>query len=320
MRSSDSHRNETASSTVRSHALMDGGFAGAPYSDYDSEATPRFDECPSQQSVSVYDDSSSMDEAPENLSLQPRIDQGTSAVAVNDTVGDETWSKLARDFGNPSTTTGQPLGSRSQEPRLLPVPPSCKSDGNTVPTPFELRVQEKMRAFTTGAGKLHSNTDTLEPNASYSQSTNGYLEPYHMAKLAKAPSVHWKIPPITQGPSLPPSHKLPRPPLMTPRPTIKTYLTDPGPVSVTATHTIDGGSAAVHVSSAQRARSAAGSDGRVAILNANRMRYQTQSMRRSPMPSPVESPFSAVKSRIADMEEKVFELHQRTDGVVPFYV
>lgn len=295
MRKSDLHRNNTETSTVRGqHVLMDGGFAGAPYSDYDSETTPRFDGCPSEQSISVYDDSSSMDEELLNLSLHPRLDRdATSFTGLVGRSEDGEVPQLARDFGNPSTTTTQSSGSRPRGPRQLPAAPSCKSRANTGPTSFELRVQEKMHGIAeSDAKRTHSTMEADRTN-----------------KPDNVPNVTWKTSSVSRGFSLPPSHKLPRPPLMTTRPIIQSYLTDPGPMPVTTPHIIDNSSSAAVVLGV---RSNAVPDSRIAILNASRMRSQTHSVGR---PS---SPFSVVKSRIKEVEEKVFELHQRGDGVIHF--
>jgi hypothetical protein len=96
---------------------------------------------------------------------------------------------------------------------------------------------------------------------------------------------------------------------------IKMRVTDPGPVGPITTDTIDESAAVLPVFKAQ---SYAGPDVRTPRANGTRMRSQTQSMSRPPLPSPGGSAFSAVKSRIANMEGKVFELNQRTDGVIPF--
>jgi hypothetical protein len=315
IRESDSHRNETSGGTVRGHrALMDGGFAGAPYSDFDSEITHRCDDCLSERSVSVYDDSSSMDEDMENFPLQRYPD--TAPRSIVDTAGrpgNRNSSERARDFGNLLTAIDQPANTRPQGPRQLIAAPKCGSSPQPVLTAFELRVKEKMYALATSAVKSAFDTNNLELNASRASSSNDHMKCYTDNKLLKPPNVHWKTPNEMPGFSLPPSHQLPKPPRMITRPMLKTHLTDPGPVPIIVTVTDTSSTPA------SPSRSDTNSDARLARLNASRMRSQTQSMTRPPLPSRAGSAFSAVKLRIANMEEKVFELNQRTDGVVPFF-
>jgi hypothetical protein len=314
MRESDSHRNETSGGTVRGHrALMDGGFAGAPYSDYDSETTHRFDDCLSERSVSVYDDPSSMDEDMENFPLQRYLD--TAPGFIVDTAPSENGnsSERARDFGSLLTTIDQPASTRPQGPRQLSAAPSRGSSTQPVLTAFELRVKEKMHALATSAAKPAFDTNNLEPNASRASSANDYVNCHTDNKLLKPPNVYWKTSNEVSGFSLLPSHQLPKPPCMIARPMLKTHLTDPGPVPIIVTVTDTSSTAA------SSSRSNTNPDARLARLNASRMRSQTQSMTRPPLRSQAGSAFSAVKLKIATMEEKVFELNQRTDGIVPFF-
>jgi hypothetical protein len=96
---------------------------------------------------------------------------------------------------------------------------------------------------------------------------------------------------------------------------IKMCVTDPGPIGPITMDTIDDSAAVLPVFKAQLY---AAPDVRTPHANATRMRSQTKSISRPPLPSPGGSAFSAVKSRIANMEEKVFESNQGTDGVIPF--
>ena len=315
MRESDLHRNKSSASTVKGYpALMDGGFSGAPYSDYDSGTTHRFDECPSERSVSVYDDSSSMDEGVVNFPPQQYLNVDPGSINKAGRPDNGNCSERDRDFGNLSTTS-KLASTRPQGPHRLIAAPDCEPRAQQALTAFELRVQEKMYAFAASAAKAAFDTNDLKPKVSRADSIHDYVNSY-MDRLPKPPNVHWKTPSTVTGFSLLPSHQLPRPPRMITRPMIKTHLTDPGPVPVIATHTPDDSSTATF--SAFKAESDAKPNARIARLNTSRMRSQTQSMIRPPLPSPAGSAFSAVKSRIADMEEKVFELNQRTDGVVPF--
>ena len=312
MRESDLPRNKTSIRAVRGYrALMDGGFAGAPYSDY---ATPRFDDGPSEHSVSIYDDSSSMDEHPPQRHLD--VDPG-SVIDSAECSGNKNFPRFDMDFRNVSTTTDRLPSIHPQGPRQPSIPSSGEPHTQPALTAFELRVQEKLHAFATSAVKTTVETNSLASNVSPTRSEHGYLEPYGKDTLLKPPNVVWKTPGAAADFSLPPSHKLPRPPLITPRPMMKMHLTDPGPMPAAPTRTKgDSSAAALPIFKAQ---SYAGPDTRVSRPDGNRKRSQTLSMSRPPLPSPAGSAFSAVRSRIIDMEEKVFELNQRTDGVVPFF-
>src|SRR6202034_2330642 len=105
---------------------------------------------------------------------------------------DDKWSKLVRDFANPSTTITQSSNSHPQGPRQLSALHSCKSGAEAVRTPFELRVQEKMHAFATSAAQpdFHAKTAKLNVNPTYFANDHG--TPYRTDKLAKPPNVLWK--------------------------------------------------------------------------------------------------------------------------------
>jgi hypothetical protein len=313
MRKSDLHRNQTSNSTIREHRpLMDGGFAGAPYSDYDSEATPRLNNCSSDRSVSVYDDSSSMDEKPVYLPPQrPLVADRDSDIDAFGRSKHGSCSGPNRNFDNLLTILGQSSNTHPQN-----APFSFGTEAHTQPlfTPFELRVQQKMHALTTSTGKPDPQTDGLAPIDTLPHYVDNRNKSHHTDKLLKPPNVFWKTPDTVPGFSLVPSHKLPKPPRLITRPMVKTHLTDPGPMPIAVPPATSDSPAAIL--SLFRTKSDATPDTQSTRLN--RMRSQTESSSRPPLPSPVRSGFSAVKAKIADMEDKVLELHHRADGVVPF--
>lgn len=315
IRRSDPGRGSTTgrSSVTEQRVLIgtNGDFAGAPYSYHDVDNTPRMSDlhyCASTRSVSVYEDSSSMDEEMLNNLVRPYRDDGYGA-GTQPRRQDGGYNRPQfngdfQDLRNPGQSDF-PSAVRPQGPRQPSFPPSRRQDPQGA-TSFELRVQEKMRvsapnhAQSGGIATKETNTspyDRLSERLKFSGSTI-HIEPPRAPNMTLNPS---GIPC-----SLVPSHQLPKPPPMVSKPVLKMNLTDPGPVPF-VNRSVNDPSAAVFKNQSDNG-----------IPSASRMRSHTQSIRRPPLPLPNGSG-SSVKSRIADMEDKVQELHLRTDGVTPFY-
>lgn len=314
MRDSDQNREVNNDMGIQ-RVLLDGGFAGAPYSGQGIERAPLTSLCTSEQSLSVYDGSCENAQHPKTSWLEPYpieepgIIYATSERPIQNTgARDGYLSDSERKSGDPLVSDLPSSAVHSSAP-CQPTTP-LRRDHRTTPTAFDLLVQEKLRALAQGKSTTTMSV-TKEPSISVGAAPENPTEFENSClKVPSRTPITISKPPSRASPnfSLLPSYKLPRPPKMNARPVVRTRLTDPGPMPVAATHTIDESSAAVL--SVFRRQS-------IVAPDVGRLRSQTLSTSHPSSSALVGSRFS-VKSRVTDMEERVSELYQNTDGVVPF--
>lgn len=118
-------------------------------------------------------------------------------------------------------------------PRAPAVAPRHSERRKNGPTSFDLLVQEKLRALGSGAEHVEVKSGNRSAGKVQQPTLDFLNEEYVKAGMKAATS------PGEKFGTAPPSHKLPKPPIMTQKPIVRTCLTDPGPVPPPSSGVLD---------------------------------------------------------------------------------